>query len=221
MEVYLVNKIEVIIDFVENVYMKKKTLTTIGIILAFAFAVVFCVNLFLSALSGVGNPTGGNNSPDYPYFITTKEMKIKNIMIPKGTKLTYEEHLFKEGEQDKLLDENKLTDIELPEGETINWGGVPVYWISKFFNSEMKGYSVYADFSKLKNDTKTKFSELWKSCNDDLGVLVKNTDDWSFNVNNIEDVASCGVNNQRFFKENREQQKFLDELRDEMKKSNR
>ena len=82
----------------------------------------------------------------------------------------------------------------------------------------MQGYSVYADFNQSKDNRKTKFSELWQSCNNDLGVLIENTQDWSFNTKNIRDISDCGVNFQRYFKENKEQQQFLDELYKELKK---
>ena len=92
------------------------------------------------------------------------------------------------------------------------WGGVPIYSINKFFNSEMTGYSVYADLSKLNAQNHSQFSKLWDSCNDNLGITVQNSNDWSFNKKNILDVESCSVNYQRYFKENSEQQKFLDKL---------
>ena len=84
----------------------------------------------------------------------------------------------------------------------------------------MCGFSVYADFKQLSNDKKTKFSELWQNCNEDLGIKVKNIDDWSFNKNNILDIESCGVNYQRYFKENAKQQKFLDNMYSELMKIN-
>ncbi len=166
------------------------------------------------------NPTGGNSSPDYPYFITKEPMTVKKIAVPVGTRLTYEEHFMKNGEQDKMLSMGKLTSIKLPEGETIDWGGVPVYWIYKFFNSEMRGFSVYGDFENLSSDKHTKFSRLWQSCSEDIGVMVRNMDDWSFNKNNISDVNSCSVNYQRYFKDNKEQQSFLDSMYFELQNVN-
>lgn len=197
--------------------MNKKIYIVLGGILL--LVAVVAGNAILSGLSGMGSPTGGRG-PNYPYFITTEPTTVKKIVVPKGTKLTYEEQFFKEGQQDEIMNENKLTDIELPEGETIDWGGVPVYMIIKIYNPEMQGYSVYADFNQLKNDKKTKFSELWQNCNNDLGVLIKNTDDWTFNSKNIRDISDCGVNYQRFFKENKQQQHLLDELYNELKKVN-
>ncbi|MDR6969533.1 hypothetical protein J2X31_003566 [Flavobacterium arsenatis] len=176
------------------------------------------VLLLLSSCIGNMNPTGGNSAPDYPYYITTKPLVIKKIAVPTGTKLTYEEHFFKEGQQDKMLNENKLIYIDLPVGETINWGGVPVTGISKFFNPKMRGFTVSADFSQLSEDKKTKFSKLWESCSYDLDITVKNIDDWSFNTKNIADVQSCSVLYQRYFKDDVEQQNFLNNIYVELMK---
>lgn len=174
--------------------------------------------LFLTGCIPNMNPTGGNSSPNYPYFVTTQPLVVKKILVPTGTKLIYEKHLLKEGAQDKLMIEEKLDSIELPIDKTIDWGSIPVTSIRKFFNSEMRGFSVYADFKQLGNDKKTKFSELWQSCSNDLGIAVKNIDDWSFNTKNISDVQSCSVNYQRYFKEIASQQKFLDSMYAELMK---
>jgi len=180
----------------------------------------FLFSVFLTSCVGNMNPTGGNSTPDYPYFITTEPMMVKKIMVPKGTVLTYDEHFFVSGKQDHKMSEKRLTNIKLPEGQTISWGGIPVYEINKFFNSEMRGYSVYADFGKLKANNKTKFSELWQSCSSDLGITIKNEDDWSFNKQNIADVENCSVLYQRYFKDNTEQQSFLNEMYAELQKIN-
>jgi len=173
----------------------------------------FLLGLFsLTGCIGSMTSTGGNSAPNYPYFITTARLVVKKILVPKGTRLVYEEHFSKEGKQDKMMAEGKLHTIELPVGETIDWGGVPVTSITKFFNSEMRGFTVYADFNKLSNDKRTKFSELWQSCDSDLGIAVKNIDDWSFNTKNISDVQSCSVLYQRYFKEDEKQQNFLDNI---------
>ena len=194
--------------------MKKKTYIIIGILTL--IIALFTIGYFvLLGLSGMGSPTGGRG-PNYPYFITLEPTTIKNILVPKGTKLTYEEQFFKEGQQDKIMNEEKLTSIELPEGKTIDWGNVPVFMILKFFNSEMRGYTVYADFNQLSNDKKTKFSELWQSSDNEIGIDVNNIGDWSFNKQNITEVESCGVNNQRYFKEDKSQQQFLDSLMKEL-----
>lgn len=90
--------------------------------------------------------------------------------------------------------------------------------ITKFSNPEMKGFTVNADFGQLSEYKKTKFSEIWQSCSGELGVLVNDTDDWTFNTKNIADISDCSVPYQRFFKEDAEQQRFLDKLVSEIKK---
>ena len=197
--------------------MSRKNYIIIGILALITLLAIGCI-IVLDGLSNMGNPNGGR-APDYPFFITTGPVTVKKIMVPKGTKLTYEEQFFREGRQDKIMNEKKLTDIELPKGKPINWGGVPVYMITKFFNSEMKGYSVYADFSQLGDNKKTKLSEMWQSCGGQLGILVKNTDDWAFDTKNIVDISDCSVIYQRYFKEDLEQQRFLDNLLNEIKKN--
>jgi hypothetical protein len=97
-------------------------------------------SLFLNGCVGNMNPTGGNSNPNYPYYTTQQVMVVKKIVVPAGTTLTYEKYRGKEGKQEHLLAEDKLTEIQLPKDQTIDWGGVPVTMIAKFFNSEMKGF---------------------------------------------------------------------------------
>lgn len=197
--------------------MKKTIYIIIGIVVF--IALISIGKTILNELRYMGSPTG-RMGPNYPYFITIEPTIVKNITVPKGTKLTYKKHFLKEGKQNKIMRESKLTSIKLPEGKTIDWGGVPINMLVKFFNSEMQGYTIYADFNQLKDDKKTKFSKLWQSSNNQLGVLVENPADWTFNPNNIIDISSCGVNNQRYFKEDKKQQQFLDELFSELQKIN-
>ncbi|OTG92619.1 hypothetical protein B9T35_13145 [Acinetobacter sp. ANC 3832] len=166
------------------------------------------------------NPTGGNSRPDYPYFITTTPLTIKHIDVPTGTHLVYVDQKFKKGKQDQIMPEKNLTQIVLPENANMTWGGVPITSIHQFFNSAMTGYTVNADFSKLNPSAQTRFSKLWKSCDEGLGITIKDRSDWSFNKNNIVDVQSCSVLYQRYFKDNQEQQKFLDYLYSELNKIN-
>lgn len=173
----------------------------------------------LGACVGSMNPTGGNGRPDYPYYITTQPIIVKNIAVPTGTTLEYEQQHFKSGQQDSLLNEKKLIGIRFPTDQSMNWAGVPIGYINKYFNSEMKGFSVYARFNQLTRNKQTRFSQLWQECNDDLGISVKNTNDWSFNLHNINDIDSCSVNYQRYFKENLQQQHYLDQLYQEMQKA--
>lgn len=178
----------------------------------------FLLSLSFAGCVGSMNPTGGNSTPNYPYFITQDVLVIKNIQVPKGTTLVYKEQFLKEGQQDQLMDEDKLTAIRLPVGQTIIWGGVPVTSVTKFFNSEMRGFSVTASFKQLSPAKQTKFSQLWQSCSDDLDITVQNIQDWSFNKSNIADVEGCSVLYQRYFKDDREQQQFLDRVYTELMK---
>ncbi|WP_378172431.1 hypothetical protein [Aquimarina sp. SS2-1] len=155
------------------------------------------------------NPNGSR--PNNPYFITSESIMIKEILIPKGTKLTYKKHFLKKGEQQSIMNEKYLTGFELPEGTSVNWGGVPITAIHKFFNPDMSGYTVYADFDVVPY-TKTVFYIKWKEEACDLGITVKNPDNWSFDTTNILDVESCSVIYQRYFKDDKKQQDFLDAM---------
>lgn len=207
------------ISLVSYTLTKRKTYIIVRILSALIILPAIGYGVVLNGLSGMGSPTGGG-AANFPYFITTESILVKKMEVPKGTKLTYEKQFLKEGQQDEIMSEARLMSIELPKGETIDWGGVPAYKIIKFFNSEMRGYSVYADFNQLKDDKKTKFSELWQSCSTDLAVLVKDTGDWTFSLENIVDISSCGVDYQRYFKEDEEQQLFLDHIFNELRKAN-
>lgn len=160
------------------------------------------------------------NTPDKsPYFITTTPIVVNGILLPKKTKITYKKrHSWVKYEQKKPLKNKDITQISLDAGVTIEWGGVPITKIIKFFNPEMIGYTVYADFNSLNKNKETKFSNLWKSCDNSLGIAIKNPDDWSFDKNNILDVESCSVVYQRYFKEDTKQQLFLDKLYRELMK---
>ena len=197
--------------------MRKRNYIIIGILSLIALLLIGGILAF-DGLGSMGNPNG-RRPPDYPYFITTEPLTVKKIVLPKGTKLTYEEQFFREGQQDRIMNEKKLTGIKLPKGKRIDWGGVPVYMITKFYNPEMIGFSVSADFGQLRKDRKTEFSEIWQSCGGELGVLVTDEDNWTFDTKNIVDISDCGVIYQRFFKEDAQQQRFLDKLLSAIKKN--
>lgn len=170
--------------------------------------IVLIISCFVSCDFSL-NPNG---PPDEtPYFIINNSITIKGITIPTGTRLEYEKSFFRKKEQSSLQNEKYLTGIELPEGETISWGGVPVNRIYKFFNTEMSGYTVFPDF-ETKPYKETAFYAKWKEEGCRLGITVKNRDDWSFNKANITDVESCSVNYQRYFKDDKKQQDFLDKM---------
>jgi hypothetical protein len=190
----------------------QKILIVSGVVLLIAIG---CFYAYINALASMWML---DNKPDKrPFFVTTEPITVKNIRLPEGTKIIYEQKYFwRKHEQKKLLDEKAIVEISFKEGTTIDWGGVPITLMVKFYNSDMKGFSVYADFDKLKE--KTRFSNLWKSCNDNLGITVDDANDWSFNKKNILTVESCGVNYQRYFREDKNQQRFLDDLQNELMK---
>ena len=97
---------------------KKYYLLFVGILLI--AAAVVAVRVIVGGLRNIGSPTGGRG-PNYPFYITTEQTMVKKITVPKGTVLTYEEQFFKEGQQDQIMNENKLTNIQLPKGATIDW----------------------------------------------------------------------------------------------------
>ncbi len=189
---------------------------TLYIILGILIVIVIIAYAYLNALGNMWSLHTPDNSP---YFITTEPITIKNIAVPIGTKISYKERFFwQKRKQKKLINEKYMTTLSLKEG-TLNWGGVPITMIHKFYNEQMTGYTVYADFSKLDKADETPFSTLWQSCDDRLGITVKDISDWSFNRKNILDINSCSVLFQRYFKEDKKQQDFLDKLFAELQKT--
>lgn len=173
--------------------------------------------LLLSGCAGNWNPTY-TPKQNYPYFVTTEPMVVKKLMVPTGTKLVYEKAFLKKGRQQKMMREESITSIELPNGRTINWGGVPVTAIRKFYNAKMRGFTVHPNFNTVRGHQTTKFFQLWKSYGCNLGITINEIDDWSCNPWNISDIESCGVNYQRHFKEDKGQQSVLDSLYTELMK---
>ena len=189
----------------------EKIFVVIGVIALLAI-VAFCIYIFALASSWKLNV-----QDDSPFFRTTEPMIVKNITLPIGTIITYEKRNFwQKHEQKKLLSEDDISQISFSDGITINWGGVPITSIVNFYNPQMKGFSLYPDFDKLNENKKTKFSDLWLSCNDALGISVKNSNDWSFDKENIIEIESCGVNSQSYYKEDEEKKKVLDDLYSEL-----
>lgn len=189
----------------------KKIFIVLGII------VLIVVGYFYVYAKGLGSMyVVSNKADESPFFMTIEPIVIKNILLPKGTKITYKKQYFWEkNEQKKLLDEKNILSISFKE--VISWGGVPITSINKFFNPDMIGYSVYADFTKLDKNKETEFSNLWQSCNKALAIKVKDINDWSFNKENILDTQGCGRNN-RHFNEDLAQQSFLNNLHAELMK---
>ena len=53
-----------------------KIMIYIGIGIVLLIVIVAIGNFYLNGLRGMGNPTGGNTSPDYPYFITNEPTEV-------------------------------------------------------------------------------------------------------------------------------------------------
>ncbi|WP_449387566.1 hypothetical protein [Chryseobacterium lineare] len=97
--------------------MRNRRYIIIGV-LSFVAVLVMGVLIILDGLSGMGKPNG-SRAPDYHYFITTEPLMVRNLNLPSGTKLTYEESFFKEGQQYRIMNEKNLTTIELPKGKPV------------------------------------------------------------------------------------------------------
>lgn len=195
------------------------------------YFLLMMVTLPLSGCFSYPVSSGQNSKADDPYFVTTTPLTVKKVLVPKGTKLTYAlnpeiRRDKKHGPQTQLLSENLLTEIRLPLGQTMMWGSVPIVSIERFFNSEMRGYSVIPEMKQLPEIGRSKFAQLWRNCDKyidtarhaELGISVKDISDWSFNQENIADVESCTGAYQRYFKDDAKQQKVLDDLITELRK---
>lgn len=193
-------------------------MTANKIMIAVGLLIVIAIVGFLFYLQALSSAYSLHKPDKRPYYITTEPLVVKNITLPKGTKITYEKrHFWERRERSKPGNEQDISQITLLGGTTIDWGGMPITSITKFYNSSMKGFAVYADFEKLDSAKGTEFSRLWQRADENLGVTVVNTADWSFNKENILDVESCGMF-QRYYKEDVEQQAFLDSVFSELKK---
>ncbi|MFD2099771.1 hypothetical protein [Flagellimonas iocasae] len=187
----------------------QKIVIIVGVILVIAIVGLLVYLFALSSAYTLNKPY------KRPFYIVTEPIVVKKILLPKGTKIIYEKQYFWEKqEQKKPRNEKDIIQISFREGTTINWGGVPITSMVRFYNSEMKGFTVYPDFDTLNKETR--FSALWQNCDDGLGITIADEDDWSCNKENILDVESCGVNYQRYFKEDDNQQKYLDDLYHEL-----
>jgi len=135
------------------------------------------------------------NTDFRPFFITSKPIIFKKISLPKGTKIIYTYRYFWETfEQKKPRSEKDIKKIVFKE--EINWGGIPVTSISKFFNPEMTGFTLH--FNELNKTKKNQLYPLLHICNKEIGINIKNSNDWSFNKKNILSIQSCGFEKQKY-----------------------
>ncbi|ENX58408.1 MULTISPECIES: hypothetical protein [Acinetobacter] len=162
----------------------------------FGLGLLSLINIGLSACSGCPMIAGCNGTDRSPYFITPMNSQARGIPVPPQTKLTYQSQHFRQThQQTHALEEQNLTGIALPENTAILWGGMPIDKFFQFSNPEMKGFSVYPAIG-FKSEQSNAFLNLWKSCESDLSIYLKNTNDWSFNPSNMQ-IRGCGRFQQR------------------------
>lgn len=150
--------------------------------------------LLLTGCIGCYNPTGCNRDTS-PYFYTTHTTQVKGVTVPVGTKLVYKSQKSKEkNEQVNPLKEENITSIKLPKDTAILWGGMPANDLLQFANSEMQGFTVYRA-QEVPVVYSNQFLKLWKECDSDLNISIKNKNDWSFNPSNMK-IIGCGINYQ-------------------------
>ncbi|MFW1842740.1 hypothetical protein ACG9YY_07225 [Acinetobacter pittii] len=157
-------------------------------------SVLSCPILLLSGCIGCYNPTGCNRD-DSPYFYTTQSTQVKGVAVPVGTKLVYKSQKTKQkDEQTVPLKEEHITGIKLPKDTAILWGGMPTNHLLQFANTEMQGFTAYRaqEAPAVYSD---QFLKLWKECDSDLDISIKNANDWSFNPANMK-IIGCGINYQ-------------------------
>ena len=130
--------------------------------------------------------------PDYKYYIVKEPMVVKNLQLPVGTRIYYfNTSLFGDSESSKPLREKNIYQIFFPDDEPLVWGGMPVALIERFFNRDMKGFTVYPELGYKKEKTKSELTEkseflkLWFMWSENMDVNIKNENDWSFNPDNM------------------------------------
>lgn len=162
----------------------------------FGLGLLSLISMGLTACGGCPLIAGCNGTDRSPYFISPMSSQVRGISIPPQTKLTYQSQHFKQTyQQSHALKEQNLTGIALPENTAILWGGMPVDNFFQFSNPEMKGFSVYPARG-FKSEQSSAFLNLWKSCESDLSIYLKNPNDWSFNPSNMQ-IRGCGRFQQR------------------------
>ena len=132
--------------------------------------------------------------PNYKYYIVKEPMVVKNLQLPIGTRIVYfNTSLFGDSESSRPLREKNIYQIFFPDDNPLIWGGVPVTLIERFFNRDMKGFTVYpelgnsleSDENKHKLMEKNEFLKLWFMWTKNMDVNIKNENDWSFNPDNM------------------------------------
>ena len=162
----------------------------------FGLGLLSLISMGLTACGSCPLIAGCNGTDRSPYFITPMNSQAREIPIPPQTKLIYQSQHFKqEFQQTHALKEQNLTGIALPENTAILWGGMPVERFIQYADPAMKGFTVYPA-TGFKSEQSNAFLNLWKSCESDLSIYLKNTNDWTFNPSNMQ-IRGCGINIQQ------------------------
>ncbi len=186
------------------------------ILIALSIIVLITIVFFYVYILGLASAWNTNkNMHSCPYFTVTKPIVVKNILLPPATRIFYDgKYPEKEGMLDKMLDEKEITSINFEYVENlINWGGLPITNIS--INNEKRltiGVNIYYNCLKGEENQR-KSKELYNYpgfyCQD-LYVNIKNTNDWSFNLDNIKDIKSYGMFYREFYEDKKIPQNILD-----------
>ena len=164
--------------------------------------------------------------PNYKYYIVKEPMVVKNLQLPIGTRIVYfNTSLFGDSESSRPLREKNIYQIFFPDDNPLIWGGVPVTLIERFFNRDMKGFTVYpelgnsleSDENKHKFMEKNEFLKLWFMWAANMHVDIKDEKDWSFNLDNMvlggkADVRDIDYGNLKYFSDENSMKEHLKKL---------
>ena len=165
-------------------------------------------------------------TPDYKYYIVKEPVVVKNLQLPVGTRIVYfNTSLFGDSESSRPLREKNIYQIFFPDDKPLIWGGVPVSLIERFFNRDMKGFTVYpelgnsleSDKNKSKLMEKNEFLKLWFMWAKNMDVHIKNEKDWSFNPDNMvlggeADARYIDYGNLKYFPDENSKEEHLRKL---------
>ncbi|WP_338946338.1 hypothetical protein KST17_00440 [Fusobacterium canifelinum] len=182
---------------------------------------IFFLFLILSSFSYSNYPT-----PDYKYYIVKEPMVVKNLELPVGARIVYfDTSLFGDSESSRPLKEKNIYQIFFPDDKPLIWGGVPVSLIERFFNRDMKGFTVYpelgnsleSDKNKSKLMEKSEFLKLWFMWAKNMHVDIKDEKDWSFNPDNMvlggkADTRDIDYGNLKYFQDENSMEEHLRKL---------
>ncbi|WLF83536.1 hypothetical protein [Moraxella sp. ZY210820] len=131
---------------------------------------------------------GGDGAEKRLFIFVDKPTVIKNVLLPVNTEVLYHENSHKKLEQE--IEEFRL----MPDPSTgayepqsyIQWGGAYVEnmgFNGQFLRVKPTGF--------VKMPQHNEFLRLWKDCDGELLITLKDGNDWSFNPQNMY-IENCG-----------------------------